>query len=456
MMEYKVTKPVIAVFLALAMVVSVAVLAAGADWTTFQGNNDRNGVTPGPAPIGNSTPLNQSVFAAVDPWGTAGIDVTPIVADGKVFVVSYDGAVRAYYKNNLTEAWVNDDWAGHSTFQTSTPVYAEYGENKTLYVALTRGVWDEDTWLLTQEDPVILALDATTGNEKWHQIITGPWAVGDAPEITTPLTFDRQTTFLYFGTWNYYGNYDGTYYAIDTSAAPGIAWSYFSLGSGGYNNAGAAVIGNYLVFGDESGNVTSVNKATGAFRSSYSFSSGAGPIRSSITYNNGAIYFTTASSWAHAIGFIPSIGAFNPFALVWNTQLSLGTISTSTPAVYNDRVYVGVGDWTSTGGNHLYVLNAANGNVIWTYAANGGIQASPVIYAPSSGVYIYFATNEATWGDAQGKAYCVKDNGGSASLVWDFLPEPGKRAAVLQGVAISDGSVYFGNDAGYLFRLYQV
>ena len=37
--------------------------------------------------------------------------------------------------------------------------------------------------------------------------------------------------------------------------------------------------------------------------------------------------------------------------------------------------------------------------------------------------------------------------------MWEYIPEPEYNEMMLQGVAISDGKVFFGNDAGWLYAL---
>ncbi|WP_245860022.1 PKD domain-containing protein, partial [Methanosarcina spelaei] len=83
----------------------------------------------------------------------------------------------------------------------------------------------------------------------------------------------------------------------------------------------------------------------------------------------------------------------------------------------------------------------------------GVVQSSPAIstyYDDGDGeVYIYFTVNSATGG-----VYCLKDltNSTSPELVWSYS-DKSKTAYTLQGVAISDGWIYFGTDKKYVFGL---
>ncbi|WP_141241596.1 outer membrane protein assembly factor BamB family protein, partial [Methanosarcina spelaei] len=81
----------------------------------------------------------------------------------------------------------------------------------------------------------------------------------------------------------------------------------------------------------------------------------------------------------------------------------------------------------------------------------GVVQSSPAIstyYDDGDGeVYIYFTENTAAGG-----VYCLKDSPGSTSpeLVWSYS-DKSKTAYTLQGVAISDGWIYFGTDSKCIF-----
>jgi hypothetical protein len=66
-------------------------------------------------------------------------------------------------------------------------------------------------------------------------------------------------------------------------------------------------------------------------------------------------------------------------------------------------------------------------------------------------VYIYFTTNI-----DNGRVYCLKDNATNTRMdaeEWYFEPESSKNEYTLQGVALVDGWLYYGNDASYLFGL---
>ena len=109
-------------------------------------------------------------------------------------------------------------------------------------------------------------------------------------------------------------------------------------------------------------------------------------IRSSVLYVEELkrIYFTSKGGYCYALGFNATDGTFD------TSEKYIANIgySTSTPAYYNGRIYVGA--------SGIYCLEADLSKKIWHYAA-GNVQSSPVIstyYDDGDGeVYIYFTVN---------------------------------------------------------------
>ncbi|AKB31416.1 Chitin binding protein [Methanosarcina siciliae HI350] len=390
----------------------------GYDWSTFQNDNYNSGITDKAGPISNNGSYAFAVFTKSS--GMSGIDTTPVVA-GDVVYTAAQGKAFAFNKTTGDEIW-NTSLAGG--FVLATPVIAD-GK---IFIGTNNGV--------------IAAYDISNGTEAW---INSTGLGGEKAQVNTPIVYDSGN--IYFGTWFSSGD-PGSYYCVNATDGS-FVWERACTSNAGYYWAGACVVGDYLVYGGDDGNLVSVNKYTGTTVEDVGtvtiFSSGTGNIRSSMSYDQstGRLYFASGSK-CYYVGFDSSNGTF--VKSVKGTG-SMSGDSTSTPAVYNDRVYVGCG-------GSLYCLDADSLQIIWSYTVGAKVQSSPAIstyYDDGDGeIYIYFTTNDHSSG-----MYCLKDMPGNteAILQFEFFPPSSMKQYSLQGAAISDGMVYYGNDAGYLFAL---
>ena len=406
----------IALALAALMLTLAPSAAYASDWPLFHGGSDNAGVAHDAGPLSLTGPYWDYMVSST---GMAGIDIVPVVGDDKVYIVSYDGKVYALnFDGSL--AWENTALGGQDSFVIGNPAYHDH----VLYVTLWLGNSSADTG--------IHAIDTDDGSVLWSN--------NQFPKCQpiTPVLYDDG--LVYFGTWQA----SKAYYAVDVTNGA-VVWKRDTTPGGGYYWAGAAVAGDYLVYGDDKGVLTSVNKKTGALTAelnvSETFGLNAKEIRSAVTYNPaaGRIYFTSQAGRCYCVGFDGSTGHFNPGDR-WSTEISW---STSTPALYDGKIYVGAGSF-STGGK-LYCLNENDGSVAWNYPVAGGVQSSPVVAVTDGHPYVYFTSN-----CADGSAYCLDDSG---DLVWSFTPPADKKQYLLCGLSIADGWAFFGNDRGYLFAV---
>lgn len=353
----------------------------------------------------------------------SGLDVAPIVANGVVYEINYQGKVFAYDVDDGSVLWERTDLTSVTvTFQLSTPVY----HDDILYVAINSGA---------KMGAVVYALNAINGNTIWSKQVLDGWTV----QPNTPVIYDEGK--IYFGIW-FSNSTAGHYYCLNAASGSTI-WD-FTATAKSYYWAGAAIIGDYLVFGCDDGTVTSVNKETGVTAQQISAASvlgiSSGMIRSSMTYSatSGMVFFTIQSGYCCGIGFDSSAGTFDA-SKKWAANIGSAT---STPAVYGGKVYVGYGS-AFTGTSSLYCLDETTGATQWMVNVTGGVQSSPVISTHDGEVRIYFTTNAAS-----GMVYCVDESG---NVIWTYTPTHVQY--MLQGVAIYDGKLFFGNDSGYIFAL---
>ncbi|NPE28726.1 PQQ-binding-like beta-propeller repeat protein [Methanococcoides sp. SA1] len=398
-------------FVGILLVMLLIPAASASDWDQFQKDNYNNGLTsdkaPITSPIGNGISWEQSFSFA----GWSGIDEAPIVLGDTVYVVGGDNKVRAMDKTTGTVKWETATSGGG-------------------FLLGNMGAGNGMVFVPTS-DGKIFAINADSGIVEWSATESG--------QMNTPVIYDDHK--IYFGSClgkNAYYCYSDTGTEI---------WERVSTSGSGYYWAGAALIDEYLVYGDDAGHLTSVYKVNGTTIQEMDVSAEFGvtvnEIRSSICYveDLDRIYFTSKGNYIYALG-MNNDGTFDTTD---KHHANIG-YSTVTPAVYNGKVYVGAGGMYG-GGAGISCLDADLTDEDWHFAAEaGGVQSSPAIttaYDDGDGeIYIYFTTNTAA-----GKIYCVNESGVEQ---WSW-GESGKTDYTLCGVAISDGWILYGTDNKYVF-----
>lgn len=393
-----------------------SIACASSNWYQFQMDEANSGVTGDESPISDPWDDNSISWEKQLP---SGIDCTPIVVNDLVYVATGDNTVFAIHKETGEIEWENS--SSGSGFLVSNLAYG----NDMIFVPTMNGY--------------IYAFDADTGKEEWNAKVSDD-------QLNTPVKYDNSKIF--FGDCSVGGagetSSSGTYYCYDDEGKE--VWNRTSNSGTGYYWAGAAVKGDFLIYGDDGSNLTSVNKNTGdtidEIDASSVYGIDVGNIRSSIMYDDNRIYFTSKSGYCYALGFESGTGLFDTAD---RHKANIG-VSTSTPAIYKERVYVGHS-------NGLSCLKASDLTSIWDFSTDGAVQSSPAISnhddAGNGEIYIYFTTNS-----DNGKVYCVKDNGenNDPDLKWSY-GDSDKTAYSLAGVSISDGWIYYGTDSNYLFGL---
>ena len=404
-------KKVVTAGLYLSVLISSLLLSEAVDWPQFQGDAINSGLAE------SAVPEDPRILWSCD---LIRVDIPPIVADGSVYVLAGDGTLSSLDGETgdlrweaQTEGWV---------FQTSTP-------------ALAGG-----RILAATDSGDLASFDAQTGEELWTRHLTDR-------RFEVPITcFDG---LIYLGEGSGRGRGEKRYFCLDEDGEE--VWN-LSRDTTGYMGCGAAVAGDYLVYGSNDGLLLCVDRKTGDLSDILNLSDGSrigfaasdpGRIRASVSYKDGSVYTTSEFSakrgYAWKVGFDEEDGTFEN--LGWSSSVGF---STSTPAVYDGRVYLGVGEHGYPGA--LTCLDDSTGDLIWSYPVEAGVKSSPVISAAGESPRIVF-----TAARVNGSIYCIEDGGSEPRLLWRFDPQD--DGYILAGAAVSEGRVYFGTEKGILYCL---
>jgi outer membrane protein assembly factor BamB len=345
---------------------------ADSDWTTFHGNNSRNGYS---SEQYIKPPLSVR-------WGFAtggNIWSSPAVVAGTLFVGSSDGRLYSIDVVNGNLRWA---------FKTGNAIFSSPAV-------------DKGTVYFGSSDNVFYAADADTGAQKWYFDTGEP--------ITSSPAVDNDT--VYFGSWDgflyslstsgnlnwkfktdaaiysspavargkvYFGSSDGRVYAIDkVKGAP--VWT---LQTDDYVSATPAVSGKILYVGSWDGNMYAVGADDG--KVIWKFRTGGGIYSSAAVYDDN-VYFGSYDGKLYCLDRIKGI-------LKW-TYASQDSVYHSSPVVANGIVYIGLGYK-----NKVQAFNARTGEYIWSYGTGASVGATPAI----SETNMYIAASD-------GKIYAFGD-----------------------------------------------
>ncbi len=335
-------------------------------------------------------------------------------------IVVYDGYLYVATEHGLSKVKKSDGTVVATVpLSTSGTTYAPqiaYGDGK-IFAANSKG---------------IDAYDALTMERVWSSPIS---SYGNYMP-TTPILYSAGTNTIYvgdFGDSNYtLGTYGG-YSAINASDGSG-KWIKWGGATDSHYWAGAVIVGDYLVFGSDSGTLSSVKASDASAAGTLSVT---GKIRSSAAYDGTCLYFTTSSGYIYKASIDSATGALT---LVASRQFCASG-STSTPVVYNGRVYVGANDG-------IYVLSASDLTQVSSYTTSGGVQSSALLTTAYSGsAYGYFTVNS-----PRGEIVVLKDDG--AGITYDTLYTAShEQYSYTSLVSDGDGTIYYTNDSGYIFAI---
>ena len=393
------------------LISSLLPLAGASDWPQFQGDVMNSGLT------GCDVPESPRIIWSSD---LVRVDVPPVVVGGSVYLLAGNGTLWSLDKETGGVSWTAqmDGWV----FQTSTPAFCD----GRIFAATDSGD--------------LAAFDAETGELLWSRHIT-------EKRFEAPITCHDGRIFLGEGSGR--GKANKRYFSFDANGTQ--VWN-LTTETGGFQWCGASVVGNYLVFGDHGGVLRSVRIEDGDLVDELRLDDGSridfaredgGRVRSSATSRNGWIYtaseFSAERGYAWKVGFEEEGGTFENQG--WSSPVGF---STSTPAVADGRVYLGVGEHGHPGA--LVCIDDATGDMIWSYPVEAGVKSSPVVSRSGDRTRIIFATAR-----VGGSIYCIEDAGTDPALLWRFDPPDG--GYILAGVAVSQGGVYFGTEEGQFYLL---
>jgi outer membrane protein assembly factor BamB len=285
-------------------------------WPMFHHDLVHTGYSTSTAPDTNQTAWTHTTGAMVSS--------SPAVADGVVFVGSWDHNVYALNASTGNLVW--NYLTGDSVL--SSPAVAD----GILYV----GSYDNNVY----------ALNATTGTLTWkYKTGTGTPSSGvrSSPTVASGIV--------------YVGSFDDKVYALNATDGT-LIWRYKT---GNYVESSPAVADGKVYVGSDDNNVYALNATTGAYIWSYTTG---GPIFDSSPSVANEMVYVCAGDELYALNASTGAG-------VWS--YTTGTSMYCSPANADDKIFVGSMDCK------VYALNDSTGDPLWNYTTGSGVESSPAV-----------------------------------------------------------------------------
>lgn len=281
------------------------------------------------------------------------------------------------------------------------------------------------------------------------------WAIKDALPESNGLpqqslsTLTVQGGYLYYGTAaaDAGGGSQGGYLLCVSLRDGSIRWRRENSQTGFYWS-GVTLVGGRAIVADDSGAVRVLDASDGRELGTLDLgeSSRAGVVASP---DGKVIFVVTRDGVLHRL----ALGASGE--LREEDRVRFSDYSTSTPTLVGGRLYVGgrrLLNGRYAGG--IYEIDASSMRVVSKAevlksgaALPGEVKSSPLVRTGEDGTYVYFTCNA-----RPGGVYLFRAGDSGATLL--YQPEAGQRQfGITSVVAGADGSLYYGNDSGALFKL---
>ncbi len=359
----------------------VLVPLARADWPMFHGDSAHSGVGSGRPVV---TPTLLWKFTTGD-----SVNYSPVVADGTVYISSYDGNLYALNAGTGEKIW---NYNATELGIGSSPTFAE----GIVYV----GSGDQNRFLY--------AFNAYNGDLLWTDYV--------GASVTSDPTIVNGVIYLAAN-----GMYDSSSCVLAIDAKTGIElWNYSSTKSLACT---PAVVNGVVYIGSGDGFVHALSASDG--HEIWSCTRNDAEYLTSPSVVNGVLYVGINGGSIGTDGFY-ALNASNG-AELWRYMTSgIENYVTTTAAVYEGTVYVG-----SRSGD-VYAFNAVDGTLIWHIMTGHWLFSSPAVVEGI--VYL---------GSGDGNFYAL--NGTDGMILWNYMINSSPGNFVYSSPAFDHGALYIGS-----------
>lgn len=278
----------------------------------------------------------------------------------------------------------------------------------------------------------------------------------------SPITY--ADGYLYTGFWN--GESENANFVClsitdedtkQTKEKKQAVWTYTQ--KGGFYWAGSVVANHAVIVGTDDG----MGEGTNGTSLLYSFEKNSGKVisqlkltdagdqRSSVAYDkeHGKIYFTTKGGYLYQAAVNESNGKITDLK-----KLKFQAASTSTPVIYKNRIYFGVGNGFHEG--EIAVVDGESFKTLFTVPMKGYPQCSLLLstaYENTGYLYLYSTYNNKPGGISAVKVKVDCKVKADAAVTELFLAQGYEEFCIMSVICDENGILYYKNDSGNVFAL---
>lgn len=382
-------------------------------WGQHLGNKNNNAVVDSKAPTNKTELLWESFSNAPDSWGSVYAG-TPILVNNHIY------AVRNHKIEMLD--------AKTGKVKASTKLHSQVGYYSNI-------IYGGGMIFVPLGNGDVQCFNATTLKSMY--LIENPASLGSYWGVYGAMHYDNGK--LYVGYSNQ-GDYGG--YAVYDTLDPNIDDEYevvkplWMTGEKdqSYYGSGAVTIKDMVVIGGDGGIVSVRNAKTGEELSKCQLS---GKIRCSLVYADGYIWTTTQNKKIYKL-LLSESGK-----ITVAEEADLPNSSNASPVVTGGKVYITGGVW-GAGFLAVYDMN------LTLLAQEKGENPfnTPTVTTAYDDTYVYFTEN-----GPEGNLYMAKVTANNKITLKKIYTPKHIQYSMSKVIISSDGTIYYTNDAGYLFAI---
>lgn len=417
----KITKKLVSFAVAAAMAVSfsIAAFASEVEWGGYAKNNTHNAVTDAytpkaPAKNGAKAMAGLQWVYELRPSSTWDAISEPILVGGHIYIAV--GAKLLKIEAETRNLVASVDLVNAIDYG-SKPVYA----NGMIIVAESKGVLE--------------AIDCVTMASFWTTEALADAEQG-AHQSNSTITYSNG--YLYFGTTvaDFEKSYSGTFFCVNVSTGE-VVWKYENT-TAGYYWSGAVVMNGSAIVASDDGNLVAFNCKTGDIKSTIALGVAS---RGTVSTDGTNVYVTTTNGSLHKV-VVNADGTLGE-----DSSVSFAASSTGTATFDQGLLFVGGAAADRTG--VLAVIDAQTMTVKSSLSLSADVKSAPLVSSFSDNTYVYFTVN-----DTPGAVYMSTSADSFATVQTVYEPEKENQNYCMASVmADSDGSLYYTNDSGKLFKI---